>query len=87
MPTVIDKFSHFPCSSVDAKTVISCLNRLFALFGMLAYIHSDRGTAFMSHALTSYLHRHSVACSKTSVYNAPANGQCEWYIGIIWSAA
>jgi len=33
-----------------------------------------RSTAFMSHALTSYLHRHGVACSKTSVYNAPGNG-------------
>ena len=55
MLTVIDEFSRFPfaCSSVDAKTVISCLNRLFALFGMPAYIHSDRGTMFMSHALTS----------------------------------
>jgi len=52
--TVIDEFSRFPFafpySSVDAKTVISCLNRLFALFGMPAYIHSDKGTAFMSHA-------------------------------------
>jgi len=71
MLTAIDKFSRFlsafPCSSVDAKTVISCLNGLFALFGMPAYIHSDRGTAFMSYALTSYLHRHGVACSKTSV--------------------
>ena len=57
----------FPWSSVDAKTVISCLHGLFALFGLPAYINSDRGTAFMSHALTSYLHRHGVACSKTSV--------------------
>ena len=87
-PLLLDDFSrfHFPCSCVDAKTVISCLNGLFALFGMPAYIHSDRGTAFMSHALTSYLHRHGVACSKTSVYNAHGNGQCEQYNGIIWSA-
>jgi len=89
MLTVINEFSRFPfafpCSSFDAKTVISCLNRLFELFGMPAYIHSDRGTAFMSHAFTSYLHRRGVACSKTSVYNAPANGQCEQYNGIIWS--
>jgi len=42
--TATDKFSRFrfvfPCSSLDAKTVISCLNRLFAVFGMPAYIHS-----------------------------------------------
>jgi len=53
MLTVIDEFSRFPFafaySSVDANTVISFLNRLFALFGMPADIHSDRGTAFMSH--------------------------------------
>ena len=85
-PLLLDEFSRFPCPSVDAKTVISCLNGLFALLGMSAYIQSDRGTAFMSHALTSYLHRHGVACSKTSVYNAHGNGQCERYNGIIWSA-
>ena len=89
-PLLLDEFSRFPfaspCSSVDAKTVISYLNGLFALFGMPAYIHSGRGTAFMSHALTSYVHSHGVACSKTSVYNAHGNGQCERYNGIIWSA-
>ena len=75
-PLLLDEFSRFPfafpCPSVDAKTVISCLNGLFALLGMSAYIQSDRGTAFMSHALTSYLHRHGVACSKTSV------NKCTW---------
>ena len=40
----------------------------------------------MLHALTSYLHSHGVACSKTSVYIAPGNGQCERHNGIIWSA-
>ena len=65
MLAVIDEFSRFafPCVSVDAKTLISCLNHLFTLFGMPAYIHSDRGTAFMLHALASYLHRHGDACS------------------------
>ena len=49
MLTTVDEFSRFPfaflCSSVDAKTVISSLNRLF---DMPAYVHSDKGTAFMS---------------------------------------
>ena len=47
MLTVVDEYSRFPfafpCRSTDAETVISCLNQLFALFGMLAYIHSDQG--------------------------------------------
>ena len=53
---------------------------------MPAYIHSDRGTAFISQELRSYLQKRGVACSRTSVYNAPGNGQCERYNGIIWSA-
>ena len=32
------------------------------------------------------LHERGVACSRTSAYNAPGNGQCERYNGIIWSA-
>jgi len=74
--TVFDEFSCFPftlpCSIIDAKTVTSYLNRLRALFGMPAC--SDRGAAFMSHALTSYLHRYGVACSKTSVSEVYALG-------------
>ena len=31
-------------------------------------------------------YRRGVACSRTSVYNAPGNGQCERYNGVIWSA-
>ena len=53
---------------------------------MPAYIHSDRGTAFMSQKLLSYLQKCGVTCSRTSVYNAPRNGQCECYNGIIWLA-
>jgi len=53
---------------------------------MPAYIHSDRDTASMTHALASYLHSHGVACSITSVYNAPDIGQCERFNRIIWSA-
>ena len=88
--TIVDEYSRFPfgfaCPNVNAKTVISCLNQVFVMFGMPAYIHSDRGTAFISQELRSYLQKRGVACSRTSVYNAPGNGQCERYNGIIWSA-
>ena len=33
-----------------------------------------------------YFQRRGIACSRTSVYNAPGNGQCERYNGIIWTA-
>jgi len=50
--TIVDEYSRFPfafpCASVDSKTAIAHFNQLFAVFGMPAYIHSDRGAAFMS---------------------------------------
>ena len=90
MLTIVDEYSRFPfafaCANTDAKTVINCLNCLFSLFGMPNCIHTDRAATFMSHELSSYLQRRGIACSHTSVYNAPGNGQCERYNGIIWSA-
>ena len=88
--TIVDEYSRFPfafpCASVDCKTAIAHLDQLFALFGMPAYIHSDRAAAFMSNELTTLLRERDIACSRTSVYNAPGNGQCERYNGIIWTA-
>ena len=88
--TVVDEYSRFPfafpCRSTDAETVISCLNQLFTLLGMPAYVHSDRGPAFVSHDLISYLHQRGIGCSNTSIYNPRGNGQCERYNGIIWSS-
>ena len=56
------------------------------MFGMPAYNHSYRDTAFISQELLSYLQTRGVVCSRTSVYNAPGNGQFERYNGIIWLA-
>ena len=88
--TVVDEFSRFPfafpCASCDAKTVISCLKQLFTLFDMPGYVHSDRGPAFMSQELIAFLNSCGTACSKTSVYNAPGNGQCERYNDVVWNA-
>jgi len=90
MLTVVDEYLRFPfafpCRSTDAETVISCLNQLLTLYGMPAYVHSDRGPAFVSHDLISYLHHRGIGCSNTSIYNPRSNGQCERYNGIIWSS-
>ncbi len=44
---VMDEYSRFPfvfpCKDVSTTTVIKCRCQLFSLFGMPAYIHSDRG--------------------------------------------
>ena len=52
---VCDEYSRFtfvfPCKNVDAQCVISNLCALFPVFGMPSYVHSDRGSSFMSSEL------------------------------------
>ena len=88
--TVVDEFSRFPfafpCSDVSTATVIGCLNQLFAIFGMPAYVHSDRGASFMSKELGDYLTSKGIATSRTTPYRPQCNGQTERYNGIIWNA-
>ena len=87
--TIIDEFTRFPfafpCSNIDSKSVIKCLNQLFTIFGMPSYIHSDRGKAFLSNELITFLHSRGIATSKTSSYNPRGNSQCERFNGIIWT--
>lgn len=79
--TIIDEFSRFPfafaCPDVSANTVIKCLCQLFCLFGMPSYLHSDRGAAFMSLELKTFLHEKGIATSRTTPYNPQGNGQVE----------
>ncbi|XP_064093961.1 uncharacterized protein LOC135206538 [Macrobrachium nipponense] len=86
--TVVDEFSRFPfvfpCADMTTRTVIGCLVQLFALFGMPAYIHTDRGACFMSEELKDFLMKKGVATSRTTPYNPKGNGQAEKYNGIIW---
>lgn len=86
--TVIDEFSRYPfaypCSDMNSATVISHLNNLFSLFGTPAFVHSDRGTSFMSAEIRQYLHSNGIATSRTTPYHPQSNGQCERYNGIIW---
>ena len=86
--TVIDEYSRFPwafpCADISTKTVIKCLDQLFAIFGMPSYVHSDRGSQFMSKELKQYLHSRGVVTSRTTAYNPQGNGQCERFNGTIW---
>jgi transposase InsO family protein len=87
---IIDEYSRypfcFPCADISADTVIRCLERVFSLFGTCSYVHSDRGTSFMSRALKSYLFDKGIASSHTTPYHPRGNGQCERYNGILWKA-
>ena len=57
--TIIDEYSRFPfafaCPNISSSTVIRCLDQLFTLCGTPAFVHSDRGTSFMSRELKEYL--------------------------------
>ena len=75
---VIDEFSRFPfvfpSPDMTASTVINWLTTLFSLFGMPAYVHSDRGSSFMSEELRVFLTEKGVATSRTTGYNPEGSG-------------
>lgn len=85
---IVDEYSRFPfafpCSDLSATTVVRCLSELFTVFGVPAYVHSDRGTSFMSSEVKSFLLERGVATSRTTPYNPQGNGQVERYNAIIW---
>ena len=56
------------------------------MFGMPSYVHSDRGTSFMSSELRSFLHSKGIATSRTTSYNPEGNGQVERLNGTLWKA-
>ncbi|XP_064072074.1 uncharacterized protein LOC135193461 [Vanessa tameamea] len=86
--TIIDEFSRFPfayaCKEITTATVIRCLKDLFYTFGTPLYIHSDRGSAFISKEFTEFLSSLGIACSRTTPYNPRGNGQVERLNGTLW---
>ena len=86
--TVVDEYSRFPfafpCSDIDANTVVRCLTEIFTLFGEPGFVHSDRGKQFISSFVKSFLMKHRIGSSHSAAYNPKGNGQCERYNGIIW---
>ena len=71
--TVVDEYTRFPFVfpwvDMTTPTGISCLCQLFVLFGMPAYIHSDRVSSFMSRELREFLTSKGIASSRTTSYN------------------
>ena len=63
--------------------VIRCLNQLFSLCGTPGYIHSDRGSSFISREIKEYLSEKGIATSRTTPYHPTGNAQCERYNGIV----
>ena len=71
---IIDEYSLFPfvfpCPDINANTVIECLSLLFSVFGMPAFVHSDRGPSLFSHELRA---EKGVATSRIPPYNPAGN--------------
>ena len=88
--TIVDEYTRFPfaipCTDVSAESVNNALCQVFSLFGVPAYIHSDRGSSFMSRELKNYLHPKGIATSRSTPYNPQGNGLVERYNSTIWKA-
>ena len=56
------------------------------MVGLPGYIHSDRGSAFMSAELRGFLSLRGIASSRTTAYNPAGNGQVERENQTIWKA-
>uniref|UniRef100_A0A2C9LUB8 Integrase catalytic domain-containing protein n=1 Tax=Biomphalaria glabrata TaxID=6526 RepID=A0A2C9LUB8_BIOGL len=68
---------------MSSATVVKCLNELFALFGLSSYVHTDKGTSFMSAEVQKYLNERGVATSRST---ARGNGQIEKQNSSLWKA-
>ena len=88
--TIIDEYSCFPfvipCPDTSANSATKALDVVFSLCGMPEFIHSDRGSAFMSAELTNYLTTRGIATSRSTPYHPIGNGQVERYSGIVWKS-
>ena len=78
---IVDESSRypivFPCTNITAKTVIACLDSLFCFFEFPCYLHSDRGSSFLSRVIKEYLLYRGIASSHSSPYHPTGNSQCE----------
>ena len=74
----------FSCRDTSAKSIISGLDHVFSIFGIPAYIRSDRGSAFMKAEFERYLLDKGIASSPTTSYNPAGNGQVERLNQTLW---
>ena len=88
--TIVDEYSRFPfvipCPDISASTIIKSLDSIFSLCGMPGFIHSGRGSSFMSADVKNYLTSRGVATSHSTPYHPIGNGQVERYNGIVWKS-
>jgi len=88
--TVVDEYSRFPFAfplkTITSEAVIGCLRQLFSIFGIPGFIHTDRGSQFLSNEFEEFCHSSNISHSRTTPYHPNGNEQTERYNGTIWKA-
>ena len=77
----VDAFSNYasawPTRGTSAVDALNCLLEWFALFGLPAWIHSDRGTAFESELMGLICHQFGISHTMSSAWHPQTNGKGE----------
>ncbi|GBO38295.1 Transposon Tf2-6 polyprotein [Araneus ventricosus] len=79
--TVIDHYSRYleayPLQNITSRTIINCLNKYFANFGLPKFLITDNATNFISNEMVEFLDRLNIQHRKSSIYYPMANGLLE----------
>ena len=87
---IVDEYSRFPWAyplrNATSANIIRSLRDFFATYGTPGFIHSDRGSQFVSRETTAFLSQSGVPTSRSTPYHPQGNSQVERLIGTIWRA-
>ncbi|GBL97205.1 Transposon Tf2-6 polyprotein [Araneus ventricosus] len=79
--TIIDHYSRYleayPLQNITSRTIINCLNKYFANFGLPKFLITDNATNFISNETVEFLDRLNIQHRKSSIYYPMANGLLE----------
>ncbi|GBN70819.1 Transposon Tf2-6 polyprotein, partial [Araneus ventricosus] len=79
--TIIDHYSRYleayPLQNITSRTIINCLNKYFANFGLPKFLITDNATNFISNEMVEFLDRLNIQHRKSSIYYPMANGLLE----------
>ncbi|GBO18188.1 Transposon Tf2-6 polyprotein [Araneus ventricosus] len=77
--TIIDHYSRYleayPLQNITSRTIINCLNKYFANFGLPKFLITDNATNFISNEMVEFLDRLNIQHRKSS--NILSNGK--WF--------
>ena len=74
----------FPCPDISAESVTDCFDQLFSFCGFPTFVHSDRGSSFISKKVKHYLHQKGISTSNSTPYHPTGNGQIERLNESLW---